>query len=89
MDISELIEELQKIKAIDPKIEVLGTVWVDRKPFDEDGTDLSSTETLPFKKEYLKISGGSYLKNGTFKSFKTHDGVKLTIDVDKWDYKGW
>lgn len=72
MTIKDLIKHL---KTLDPSLNVYCEVYIDRHPFDGEGTDMSGTEEIPAKLEYFQSRNG---KSGRF-----------VIAPCRWDYQGW
>ena len=77
LTVKEVIAALQSYP---PDTPVYGSVWIDRRPFDGDGTDMSCNELIPFLAKYVNL----YKK-------RVHAGRKedmIVIEVDRTDYEG-
>lgn len=72
MTIKDLIKHL---KTLDQSLDVYCEVYIDRRPLDGEGTDMSGTEEIPARLEYFKVKN---YKNGGF-----------VIAPSRWDYQGW
>lgn len=72
MTVKDLIKHL---KTLDQDLDVYCEVYIDRRSFDGEGTDMSGPEEIPAKLDYFRVRND---KSGRF-----------IIAPCRWDYQGW